>query len=154
MYWCIRAIWNPAKLVASTVVEFDDTLPCFTDDRRDSVRVTHQLPGEVFVWKTALGRGRTRPDSLIVIVKGGHSCCLHGSHVSCYQVIFLARWLLIQISVTPSDIGEACSPRSNKNMMTLWFVWGFLDDIGYFVVMAGCYIIYCMSYLCMCSIGC
>jgi hypothetical protein len=40
--------------------ELDDTLPCFTDDRRDSVRATHVLPSEVFAWKTALGRGRTR----------------------------------------------------------------------------------------------
>jgi hypothetical protein len=29
-----------------------------------------------------------------------------------------------------------------------------LDDVDYFVVMAGCYIIYCMIYLCMFSIGC
>jgi hypothetical protein len=31
---------------------------------------------------------------------------------------------------------------------------GFLDDIDYFVFMAGCYIIYCTSYLYMFSIGC
>jgi hypothetical protein len=29
-----------------------------------------------------------------------------------------------------------------------------LDYVDYFVLMAGCYIIYCMSYTCMCSIGC
>jgi hypothetical protein len=33
----------------------DDTLPRFTDDRRDSVQATHVLPDEVFVWKMALG---------------------------------------------------------------------------------------------------
>jgi hypothetical protein len=60
----------------STVAEFDDTLRRFTDDRRDNVRATHGLPGEVFAWKMALGRGRTRPDSLIVITKGG-------THVAC-----------------------------------------------------------------------
>jgi hypothetical protein len=29
--------------------------------------------------------------------------------VSCYQVISLTRCILIRISMTPSDIGEACS---------------------------------------------
>jgi hypothetical protein len=33
----------------------DDTLPRFTNDRRDSVRATHGLPVEVFTWKAALG---------------------------------------------------------------------------------------------------
>jgi hypothetical protein len=70
------------------VIELDDTLHRFTDNRRDSVWATHELPREVFVWKTTLGRGRTRPNSLIVIAKGGHSCCLHGSRMSCCQVIF------------------------------------------------------------------
>jgi hypothetical protein len=55
------------------VVELDDTLPRLTDVHWDSVYATHGLFGEIFVWNTALGRGRTWLDSLIVIVKGGHS---------------------------------------------------------------------------------
>jgi hypothetical protein len=47
--------WGPANLVASTVTELNDTLPCFTDVQWDSVRATHRLPFEVFAWKTALG---------------------------------------------------------------------------------------------------
>jgi hypothetical protein len=39
--------------------------------RRDSVQATHGLHFEVFTWKTTLGHGRTWPDSLIVIAKGG-----------------------------------------------------------------------------------
>jgi hypothetical protein len=58
---------------------------------------------------TALGRGKTQPDSLIVIAKGGHSSCLHGSCVSSCQVTSLARCILIQISVTPSNMGDAYS---------------------------------------------
>jgi hypothetical protein len=58
------------------------------DDRKDSVRVTHGQPGEVFAWKTTLGEVGLGPNSLIVIAKGGHSYCLHGSHVSSCQVIF------------------------------------------------------------------
>jgi hypothetical protein len=60
MYWHIWDIWSPANLVALTVAELDDTLPRFTDDRRDSVWATHSLPVEVFTLKTTLGRGRTR----------------------------------------------------------------------------------------------
>jgi hypothetical protein len=91
MYWRIRDLWDPTNLVASTVTELDDILPHFMNVHWDSVRATHGLPVEVFVWKTALGRGRTRPDALIVIAKGGHSWCLCGSRVSCCQVISLAR---------------------------------------------------------------
>jgi hypothetical protein len=43
------------KLSSLSVVELDDTLPSFTGVHRDSVRATHGLPVEVFVWKTALG---------------------------------------------------------------------------------------------------
>jgi hypothetical protein len=108
---------GPANLVASTVVELNDTLPRFMDVHWDSVRATHGLPGEVLAWKTTLGRGSTRPDSLIVIVKGGHSCCLHGSCVSCCQIISLARCILIRISVTPSEMGEACSLCPNVEVL-------------------------------------
>jgi hypothetical protein len=72
------------------VTELDDTLPHLMNVIWDSVQATHGLPVEVFAWKMTLGRGRTRPNSFIVLEKGGHSRCLCGSHVSCYQIIFLA----------------------------------------------------------------
>jgi hypothetical protein len=57
-------------------------------------------------------------NSLIVIVKGGHSCCLRGSHVSCWQVDTLQGYIiLIQISVTPLNMGEACSLCSNVEVL-------------------------------------
>jgi hypothetical protein len=43
------------KLSSLTVVELDDTLPQFMGVHWDSVRATHGLPVEVFVWKTILG---------------------------------------------------------------------------------------------------
>jgi hypothetical protein len=50
-----------------------------------------------------------RLNSLIVIIKGDHSCCLRGSRVSYCQVDTLQNYfILIQISTTPSDMGEAC----------------------------------------------
>jgi hypothetical protein len=64
---------------------------------------------EVIALKTSLRQGRTQSDSLIVIAKGAHSWCLRGSRVSCCQVISLARCILVRISMTPSDMGEACS---------------------------------------------
>jgi hypothetical protein len=58
-------------------------------------------------------------NSLIVIVKGGHLCCLHGSRVSCYQVDTLQGYfILIRISATPSDMGEAYSLLSFRRSAT------------------------------------
>jgi hypothetical protein len=53
------------NLVVSCVDELDDTLPRFTGVQWDRVRATHGVSTEAYVWKTVLGRGRTRPDSLI-----------------------------------------------------------------------------------------
>jgi hypothetical protein len=59
------------------------------------------MPIEVSCGRHALGRDRIWPDSLIVIAKGGHSWCLHGSRVSYCQVNSLARCILVWISMTP-----------------------------------------------------
>jgi hydroxymethylpyrimidine/phosphomethylpyrimidine kinase len=93
MYSSIWDLWDPANLVASMVAELDDTLPRLMDVHWDTV------------WKTC-----TR---VIVIVKGGHSRCLHGSRVLSCQVISLIRCILIRISTTPSHMGEACLLSSN-----------------------------------------
>jgi hypothetical protein len=37
MYWCIHDLWGPTNLVASTVVELDDTPLCLMDVHWDSV---------------------------------------------------------------------------------------------------------------------
>jgi hypothetical protein len=55
---------------------------------------------------------------LIVIMKGGHSCCLCGSRVLCCQVDTLQCYIiLIRISATPSDMGEACSLCPNIEVL-------------------------------------
>jgi hypothetical protein len=54
-------------------------------------------------WKTCTRVRWAQLDSLIVIVNCGHSWRLCGLRVSCCQV------RLIRISVTPSDMGDACS---------------------------------------------
>jgi hypothetical protein len=91
MYWRIWDLWGPTNLVASTVAELDNTLPRFTNVQWDSVWATHGLPIKVLMWKSALGRGRTRPDSLIVIAKGGHSCCLYTHVCRVVKLFSLAR---------------------------------------------------------------
>jgi hypothetical protein len=59
-----------------------------------------------------------RLNSLIVITKGGNSCCLRDSRVSCCQVDTLQGYIiLIRISVTPSDMGEACSQCSTVEVL-------------------------------------
>jgi hypothetical protein len=59
-----------------------------------------------------------RLNSLIVIAKGGYSCCLRGSHVLCYQVDTLQGYImLIRISATPSDMGKSCSLCSNVEVL-------------------------------------
>jgi hypothetical protein len=57
-------------------------------------------------------------NSLIVIANGCHSCCLRDSRVSCCQVDTLQDYIiLIRISMTPSDMGEACSLCSNVEVL-------------------------------------
>jgi hypothetical protein len=51
--------------LASCFEELDDTLPHFTDVKRDSVRATHGMSTEAYTWKTALGRDKTWPDFLV-----------------------------------------------------------------------------------------
>jgi hypothetical protein len=52
-------------------------------------------------------------------------------------------------------MGEAFSLSANIELETMWWLHGeLMDDVDYFVVMAGCYIRYCLSYICMFSIGC
>jgi hypothetical protein len=51
--------------VASCFEELDDTLPHFVDVKWDSVWATHGMSVEAYAWKTALGRGKTRPSLLV-----------------------------------------------------------------------------------------
>jgi hypothetical protein len=56
--------------------------------------------------------------------------------------------------MTPSDMGEACSLRSNVEVGTTLLVdLRLLDDVDYFVVMACCYFNHYLCYLCMLSLG-
>jgi hypothetical protein len=108
VYWCIWDLWDPANILVLTIAELDDTPLYFTGD----IRIVWRSPTDVqrgIAWKTCTRVRWARLDSLIVIVKRGRSCFLRGSRVSSCHVISLVRWLLIRISVTPSNMGEVCS---------------------------------------------
>jgi hypothetical protein len=112
------------NLVALCVNGLDDTLPRFTGVQWDSVRATHGVSIEAYVWKTALGRGKTRPDFLASswtiatrVAYVAHMCRV-------VRFIPLQGWLLIQISVTPSDMGGglfAVFKRRIINFIILWW---------------------------------
>jgi hypothetical protein len=107
MYWLIRDLWGPANLVASTVAELDNTLLYFTDDIGIVFGPTTDYPRGFRVEDGTRIRW-ARLDFLIVITKGDHSCCLRGSCVS-YCLVTLQGLILIRISATHSDMGDACS---------------------------------------------
>jgi hypothetical protein len=49
MYWRIHDLWGPTNLVASMIIELDDTPPYLIDDRRDSVGAIHGCPSRYHV---------------------------------------------------------------------------------------------------------
>jgi hypothetical protein len=113
------------NLVASCVDELDDILPRFMGVQWDSVQATHGVFTEAYMWKTALGRGRTRPNSLTV----SWTIATHGAILACVccvvRFIPLQGWLLIQISATPSDMGDglfATPKHSNYTFIMLYLI--------------------------------
>jgi hypothetical protein len=124
-----------SKLVASCVDELEDTFPRFMGVQWDSVRATHVVSIEVYAWKMALGRGRTRPESLAV----SWTVATIGALLACMcrvvRFIPLQGWLQIQISMTPSDMGDglfAAPKRSNYTCIMLYLVHDM--DIDYLIV--------------------
>jgi hypothetical protein len=125
------SIWNvlmhtghmeSSNWVDSHVAELDDTLPpygCYTG----LCRATHGVSAEAYAWKTALRQGRTRPDSLTaswtVATRGALWACV------CRVVRFipLQGWLLIQISVTPSDMGDGLFTESKRRIINFIIMW-------------------------------
>jgi hypothetical protein len=89
--------------------------------RRDSVWATHRLPPEVFALKTSLGRGRTWPDSLIVIAKGSHLFAFMATCVvlSGYFPCKVDYWF--ESLRHPRIWMRACSLRSNTKPQMLWW---------------------------------
>jgi hypothetical protein len=136
MYWHIQDLWGPMNLVATTVAKFDDTPPYLMD----VIGIVCGPPMDArqdITWKTSTRVRWAHLNSLIAAVNYGHSWDLHEPRVSCCQIYSLARCILIRISMTPLDMGEACSLFSNV-VMELHYC-GYEnddDDIDYFLVKA------------------
>jgi hypothetical protein len=116
-------LWVPAKLLASTVAELDNTLPYLTGDTRDSAWAVHGVSAEAYAWKTCTRVRWARFDSLIVIMNYCHSWCLRGRRVSCCQVITLARFKLARVSAIPSDMGNTCPFQSFRRIIYFMILW-------------------------------
>jgi hypothetical protein len=105
--------------VASCVDELDDTLPRFTGVQWDSVQATHVVSAEAYLWKTALGWGRTQLGLLImswiVATRGasGPVCVvLSGLYPCKVDYWFESPW-------HPKTWVMACSPNLNVELSTL-----------------------------------
>jgi hypothetical protein len=126
MYWRIRDLLGSTNLVALCAADLDDTLPHFTGVQWDSVWATHGVSAEAYAWNTALGCGRTWPDSLTaswtVAIRGAFM-----AHV-CRVVRFdpLQGVLLVRISATPSQMGDGSLAISKHSNWT-----SFMIDVAY-----------------------
>jgi hypothetical protein len=92
--------------VASSVAESEAILPYLTGVHRDSAWATHGVSAEAYTWKMCT-RMRWAPivsltSSWIVATRGALLACM------CQVVRFvpLQGWVLIRISVTPSNMGD------------------------------------------------
>jgi hypothetical protein len=92
--------------VASCVIEMEAILPYLTGVHRDSAWVTHGVSAEAYAWKTCTRVRWALIVSLtlswIVATRGALLACV------CHVVRFvpLQGWVLIRISVIPSDMGD------------------------------------------------
>jgi hypothetical protein len=109
--------------VALCVDELDDTLPRFMGVQWDSVWATHGVSTEAYERKTALGRTRTRPDSLTTLWTISTRGALRGCMCHFVRFIPLQDWLLIQISTTPSDMGDGLFTEPKRSNSTFKMIY-------------------------------
>jgi hypothetical protein len=128
---CWTSIWNvlmhtgymeSPNWVASCVAEMEAILPYLTGVKWDSAWVTHGVSIEVYVWKTCTRVTWALIISLIsswiVATRGALRACVYRG----VRFIPLQGWLLIRISVKPSDMGDGLLTmfkRSNSTFTML-----------------------------------
>jgi hypothetical protein len=147
-------LWHPTNLVASTVAELVNTLHFLIDVHWDNVWATHGCPSRLSCVRHALGWCMTWPDSLIVIVKGGHSWILREPGVTCCLVISLAR-LYIDSNLCDTlrygwGLLDVFKRSNGTSLLLIWELWGW----NWLPCSQGLIIInYWFCYLYMFSIG-
>jgi hypothetical protein len=90
------------------------------------------VPSVVSHERRALGKCDTRPDSLIIVTNCDHMWSLGGCTCVMLLGCYLARCTLIQISVTPSDMGDGLIPVSKHNNETSFMIHMYYEmDVDY-----------------------
>jgi hypothetical protein len=126
------SIWNilthtghmeSPNCVALCVDKLDNILPHFMGVQWDSVRATHGVFAEAYAWKMAVGWGRTRPDFLIMLWIVATRGALLTYVCRVVRFIPLQGWLLIRISVTPSDMGDGLFTKSKRRIINFIILW-------------------------------
>jgi hypothetical protein len=122
------------KLSSLTIIELVDILPRFTDDIGIVFGPPMDYPSRFSRgrWhKSEVGPAPTLWQSMGKMVTCD-TCVVHVCHG--IRLFSLARWLLIRISVTPSNMGEACSLLSFRRSAILWGSY----EIMVMLIMATC----------------
>jgi hypothetical protein len=84
--------------------------------------------------RRALGRGGTRPDSLIVVMNCGHAWGLRDRVYVVLSDCSLARCKFIQITATLSEMIDSCLLLSfRSNSTSIMFNLAYEDDVDYFI---------------------
>jgi hypothetical protein len=109
--------------VASCVAKMEAILPYLMGVHRDSAWATHGVSTVAYAWEMCT---RVRwaliislATSWIVVTHGAlHACVCH-----VVRFIPLQRWLLIQISITSSDMDDGFFAASKRRIMNLTILW-------------------------------
>jgi hypothetical protein len=126
------SIWNvlmhtghmqSLKWAASCAVEMEAILPYLTGVQWDSAWATHRVPAEAYVWKTCT---RVRWAMIVSLASSWIVASLGALWAyMCYVVKFipLQSWLLIWISMTPSDMGDGLFTASKCRIINFIILW-------------------------------
>jgi hypothetical protein len=116
---CWTSIWNvlahtghmeSPNWVASCVAETEVILPYLIGVHRDSAWATHSASTEAYAWKTC-----TRVRWALILL--AYACRV-------VRFIPLQGWLLIQFSVTPSDMGDGLFVVFKHRIINFIILWG------------------------------
>jgi hypothetical protein len=109
--------------VASCATEMEAILPYITSVQWDSAWPTQGVSTKAYAWKTC---PRVRW-ALIISLTASWIVATHGALQACvcHVVMFipLQGWLLIQISVTPSDMGDGLFAESKCRIINFIIMW-------------------------------
>jgi hypothetical protein len=112
---CIRDLWGPRNLVALTVAKLDDTPLYITD----GIRIVFGLLTD-YPLRFLQGRRHQGTVGLAQLFVSHHerwSLVLSSWHVCHVVRLIPCKVILIRISATPSDMGEACSLCLNVEVL-------------------------------------